>query len=243
MGKLDGKVVVVTGGARGMGAADARLAAAEGASVVVCDVLDDDGAALAESIGATYRHLDVTDEAAWEAVIRGIDAEVGPVFALVNNAGVVGFAPVDATPLEEWNRVIGINLTGVFLGIRSVAGSMRAGGGGVIVNISSTAGMMGYSNLSAYVASKWGVRGLTKAAALDLARDNIRVVSVHPGGVRTPMTDGLRGDSYLVQPIPRIGEADEVAKLVLYLIADATYCTGTEFVIDGGTTVGQVLQV
>jgi 3alpha(or 20beta)-hydroxysteroid dehydrogenase len=191
MGKLDGKVVVVTGGARGMGAADARLLASEGASVVVCDVLDDEGAALAASIGGTYRHLDVTDETAWAEVIAGVDAGLGHVHALVNNAGVVGFAPVDATPLDEWNRVLGINLTGVFLGIRTVAAPMRAGGGGVIVNISSTAGMMGYSNLSAYVASKWGVRGLTKAAALDLAKDRIRVVSVHPGGIRTPMTDGL----------------------------------------------------
>ncbi len=244
MGKLDGKVVMITGGARGMGAAHARLLASEGASVVVCDVLDDEGGALAASIGGTYRHLDVTDEDAWAGVVADVDANVGHVHALVNNAGVVAFTPVDSTPLAEWNRVIGINLTGVFLGIRSVIDSMRAGGGGgVIVNVSSTAGMMGYSNLSAYVASKWGVRGLTKAAALDLAKDGIRVVSVHPGGVRTPMTDGLSDESYATQPIPRIGEPDEVAKLVLYLIADATYSTGTEFVIDGGTTVGQVLRV
>lgn len=243
MGKLDGKVVLVTGGARGMGAADAALCAAEGARVVVADVLDDEGAALAASIGGVYRHLDVTSEQQWAEAVADVDQHLGPIHALVNNAGVVGFAPVDQTELAEWNRVIDINLTGVFLGIRAVAGSMRAGGGGVIVNISSTAGMMGYSNLAAYVASKWGVRGLTKAAALDLAKDGIRVVSVHPGGIRTPMTAGLAEGTYLTQPIPRIGEADEVARLVLYLIADATYSTGTEFVIDGGATVGQVLQV
>ena len=121
---------------------------------------------------------------------------------------------------------------------------MKAAGGGVIVNVSSTAGIMGYSNLSAYVASKWGVRGLTKAAALDLAADNIRVVSVHPGGIRTPMTAGLdSSETYAKQPIPRIGEPDEVAKLILYLVADATYSTGTEFIADGGATVGQVLNV
>jgi 3alpha(or 20beta)-hydroxysteroid dehydrogenase len=169
---------------------------------------------------------------------------LGRIDILVNNAGVVGFSPVDKTDLTEWNRVIGINLTGVFLGIRAVAAPMAAVGGGVIVNISSTAGIMGYSNLSAYVASKWGVRGLTKAAALDLAKDGTRVVSVHPGGVRTPMTAGVdAGDMYARQPIHRIGEPAEIAKLVLYLVADATYSTGTEFIADGGATVGQMLNI
>lgn len=120
---------------------------------------------------------------------------------------------------------------------------MRAAGGGVIVNVSSAAGLMGYSNLAAYVSSKWGLRGLTKAAALDLGKHNIRVVSVHPGGVRTPMTAGMEGTAaFASQPIPRIGEPEEIAKLVLYLVADATYSTGTEFTADGGSTVGQALQ-
>lgn len=244
MGKLDGKVAIVTGGARGMGAEEARILAAEGARVIVCDVLDDEGAAVASSVNGTYRHLDVTQESDWADLIATAELSLGRIDILINNAGVVGFSPVDKTDLTEWNRVIGINLTGVFLGIRAVAAPMAAAGGGVIVNISSTAGIMGYSNLSAYVASKWGVRGLTKAAALDLAKDGTRVVSVHPGGVRTPMTAGIdTGDMYARQPIHRIGEPAEIAKLVLYLVADATYSTGTEFIADGGATVGQVLDI
>ncbi|WP_111720520.1 SDR family oxidoreductase [Homoserinimonas sp. OAct 916] len=242
MGKLDGKIALITGGSHGMGAADAKLFAAEGARVIIGDVLDDEGQALADSIGAEYRRLDVTSESNWTEVVADIDENIGHIDILVNNAGIVAFTPVATTELSEWNRVIEINLTGVFLGIRSVAASMKAAGGGVIVNLSSSAGMMGYSNLSAYVASKWGVRGLTKAAALDLGPDNIRVVSVHPGGIRTPMTAGMEGNEmYASQAIPRIGEPEEVAKLVLYLVADATYSTGTEFIVDGGATVGQAL--
>jgi 3alpha(or 20beta)-hydroxysteroid dehydrogenase len=244
MGKLDGKVAIITGGARGMGAVHARTLQSEGAVVVITDVLDDEGAAVAKELGVTYLHHDVTDEKQWADVITKVEELHGPVSILVNNAGVVGFTPVADTELGEWNRVLAINLTGPFLGIRSVTPSMRKAGGGVIVNISSTAGMMGYSNLSAYVSSKWGLRGLTKAAALDLADDNIRVVSVHPGGVRTPMTAGIdTPENYKRQPIKRIGEPDEIAKLVLYLVADATYSTGTEFIADGGATVGQVLNV
>jgi 3alpha(or 20beta)-hydroxysteroid dehydrogenase len=244
MGKLDGRIALVTGGARGMGAEDSRVLAAAGATVVVCDVLDVEGEAVAAEIGGTYRHLDVTDEKNWAEVVGDISATLGNVSILINNAGVVGFTPIGSTDLEEWNRVIGINLTGVFLGIRSVVEVMKAAGGGVIVNISSTAGIIGYSNLSAYVASKWGVRGLTKAAALDLGADGIRVVSVHPGGIRTPMTAGMEASgTFENQPIARIGEPSEVAKLVLFLVADATYSTGTEFIVDGGTTVGQALQV
>ncbi len=244
MGKLDGKVAIITGGARGMGAVHARTLQSEGAVVVITDVLDDEGEAVAKELGVTYLHHDVTDEKQWADVITKAEELHGPVSILVNNAGVVGFTPVADTELVEWNRVLAINLTGPFLGIRSVTPSMRKAGGGVIVNISSTAGMMGYSNLSAYVSSKWGLRGLTKAAALDLAGDNIRVVSVHPGGVRTPMTAGIDDPkNYARQPIKRIGEPDEIAKLVLYLVADATYSTGTEFIADGGATVGQVLNV
>jgi 3alpha(or 20beta)-hydroxysteroid dehydrogenase len=244
MGKLDGQTIIVTGGSRGIGAETARYLAGEGASVVVADVLDDEGQAVAQDVGGIYVHLDVTSEADWQTVMTEATKKYGQIDALVNNAGVVGFTPVGATSLEEWNRVIAINLTGVFLGMEAVTPELRKSGGGVIVNISSTAGMQGYSNLSAYVASKWGVRGLTKAAALDLGRDGIRVVSVHPGGVRTPMTAGIDSDDmYRRQPIPRIGEPDEIATLIVYLIADATYSTGTEFIADGGATIGQVLNV
>lgn len=242
MGKLDGRVALITGGARGMGAAHARLMASEGATVVVADVLDDEGAALAQEVGGVYHRLDVTDESAWASVVSAVHSEQGAISILINNAGVVGFSPIATATTEEWNRVIGINLTGTFFGMRAVVESMTSASGGVIINISSTAGLQGYSNLSAYVASKWGVRGLTKSAALDLGQQGIRVVSIHPGPIRTPMTDGFGDEMTKTQAIPRFGEPEEVAKLALFLAADATYSTGTEFVIDGGATVGQALQ-
>ena len=226
-----------------MGEADAIAMIDEGATVVLADVLDDEGKATAARIGATYHHLDVTNEDDWSRVVADTVAAFGRLDILVNNAGVLGMAELEHTTLAEWRRILDINLTGPFLGIRAAIPAMRAAGGGVIVNVSSTAGLMGYSRLAAYVSSKWGLRGLTKAAALETGKDKIRVVSVHPGGVRTPMTAGIEGDAlYASQPIPRIGEVEEIAKLVLYLVADATYSTGTEFTADGGATVGQVLK-
>ncbi|MCF8551133.1 MAG: SDR family oxidoreductase [Candidatus Nanopelagicales bacterium] len=241
MGKLDGKVALITGGARGLGAEDARVLAAEGAKIVVCDLLDEEGQALAAEVGGMYQHLDVTSEEQWQGAIAFAEEKFGPVDILVNNAGVVGFTPLDTCDLAEWNRVININLTGTFLGIRYVADSMKRAGGGVIVNMSSTAGLTGYSQLGAYVASKWGVRGLTKSAALDLAPYKIRVVSVHPGPIETPMTAGL-DVGFSRRPIPRIGQPAEVAAMVLFLVADATFSTGTEFVLDGGATIGEMMR-
>lgn len=241
MGKLDGKVALITGGSRGIGAEDARVLAAEGAKIVVCDILDTDGESLAQEIGGAYHHLDVTDENQWQAAIAFAEKTFGPVDILINNAGVVGFTPLDTCELTEWNRVIDINLTGTFLGIRYVADSMKRAGGGVIVNMSSTAGLMGYSQLGAYVASKWGVRGLTKSAALDLAKYNIRVVSVHPGPIETPMTAGI-DVGFSRRPIPRIGQPSEVAAMILFLVSDATFSTGTEFVLDGGATIGEMMR-
>ena len=244
MGKLTGKVAIITGGARGMGEADAVALISEGAQVVIGDLLDEQGRAAAERIGATYKHLDVTSETDWSRVVEETVRELGRLDILINNAGVLAMAPIESTTLEEWRRVIDINLTGPFLGIRTVIPALRAAGGGVIVNVSSTAGLIGYSNLAAYVSSKWGLRGLTKAAALDLGKEKIRVVSVHPGGVHTPMTAGMEGNAmYAAQAIPRIGEPEEIAKLVLYLVADATYSTGTEFTADGGATIGQILEI
>ena len=243
MGKLDDDVIIVSGGSRGIGAQICRTLASEGAKVVVGDVLDDDGQSVAQEIGGTYVHLDVTDPDSWTAAVATATSTYGRLTGLVNNAGVVGFTPVGGTSLEEWDRIIAVNLTGVFLGMESATPALKANGSGVIVNLSSTAGMQGYSNLAAYVASKWGVRGLTKAAALDLGPSNIRVVSIHPGGIRTPMTAGLDEKAYSRQPIARIGEPEEIAKLALFLIADATYSTGTEFIADGGATVGQILNV
>ena len=241
MGKLDGKVALITGGARGIGAEDARVLAAEGAKIVVCDILDTEGESLAQEIGGAYHHLDVTDESQWQAAIAFAEKTFGPVDILINNAGVVGFTPLDTCELAEWNRVIDINLTGTFLGIRYIADSMKRAGGGVIVNMSSTAGLTGYSQLGAYVASKWGVRGLTKSAALDLAKYKIRVVSVHPGPIETPMTAGI-DVGFSRRPIPRIGQPSEVAAMILFLVSDATFSTGTEFVLDGGATIGEMMR-
>ncbi len=237
--------VVVTGGARGIGAATARLLASEGAHVLVADVLEDAGVALASDLGphVAYRHLDVTKDHDWSAAIAAAEAMFGSVNALFNNAGILGLGTVtDCTP-DEFRRIVDVNLTGAFLGMRAAAPALARAGGGVIVNTSSTAGLQGYGGLAAYVASKWGLRGLTKAAALDLAPLGVRVVSLHPGPIRTPMTEDMPDDVAAAQPIPRFGEADEVARMVRFLLTEATYSTGSEFVVDGGAVTGQVLNL
>lgn len=235
--------IIVTGGARGIGAAVARLLAAEGAHVLITDVLDEEGEQLAAELGpnARYRSLDVTQPQDWEAAVASAEADFGTVNALFNNAGILSFGGVQECGPDEFRRVIDVNLIGVFLGIHAVAPALRRAGGGVIVNTSSTAGLQGYAGLAAYVSSKWGVRGLTKAAALDLAADKIRVVSLHPGPIRTPMTDALSDEVAAAQPIARFGEVDEVARMVRFLLTEATYSTGSEFVIDGGAVTGQTL--
>lgn len=239
---LDGAVVVVTGAARGMGAQHVRGLVAAGAKVMATDVLDEPGLALATELGdaVMYRHLDVTDTDAWETIVAQAEEAWGPVKVLVNNAGIIMWGPLDTLSPDDWKRTIDINLTGVFLGMRAVVPSMKRAGGGAIVNISSTAGLQGYANLGAYVASKWGVRGLTKAAAIELGPANIRVNSIHPGAVRTPMTDGLDLQILASQPIPRIGEPEEVTAMLLFILQEATYSTGHEFVVDGGTIIGQI---
>jgi len=235
-------VVLITGGARGIGAATASLLVAAGAKVVLTDVLDKEGQALAEALGerAMYQTLDVTQSDQWHKVVASAEAQFGPITALFNNAGIVEFSNVERCSEADFERVMAINVSGCLLGIQAVAPSMRRAGHGVIVNNSSTAGMQGYAGLAAYVTSKWAVRGLTKAAALDLARDHIRVVSVHPGPIRTPMTESLPDDMAATQPIARFGEPDEVSRMVQFLICEATYSTGSEFVIDGGALVGHI---
>lgn len=233
--------ILITGGARGIGAATARLLAAEGAQVMISDVLDDEGTALAQETGALYQPLDVTNAADWDAAIAKAETAFGGLNALFNNAGIVQFAPVDTCTEADFRQVIDINLTGAFLGIRQAAPALKRAGGGVIVNTSSTAGMQGYGGLAAYVASKWGLRGLTKAAALDLAPLGVRVVSLHPGPIRTPMTADLPDSTAAAQPIPRYGEADEVARMARFLFCEASYSTGSEFLVDGGAVTGQVL--
>lgn len=237
--------VIVTGGARGIGAAVARLLSAGGASVLITDVLDREGERLAAELGsnAKYRTLDVTRLEDWEVAVADAEAAFGTVNALVNNAGILSLGSVQDCAPEEFRRVIDVNLIGVFLGIHAVAPALGKAGGGVIVNTSSTAGLQGYAGLAAYVSSKWGVRGLTKAAALDLAADGIRVMSLHPGPIRTPMTEELSDDVAAAQPIARFGDADEVARMVRFLLTEATYSTGSEFVVDGGAVAGQVISL
>lgn len=240
MGRLEGKVAIVTGGASGIGIAQVRAFAAEGARVVAADIIDEAATALSEELGelVRYTHLDVRDEEQWRRTVRSAEEAYGPVSILVNNAGVVEFATIEEQEPDAFRRLIDINLFGAWLGMRTVAPSLRRAGGGVIVNISSTAGLIGVASLGAYVASKWALRGLTKTAALELGKAGIRVHSVHPGPIRTPMTAELDESFAENQPIARFGEPDEVARLTLYLVTEATYCTGGEFVIDGGETAG-----
>lgn len=237
--------ILVTGGARGIGAATARLLAGQGASVMITDVLDDEGTALAGELGAParYRRLDVSSEADWNAAVDAAEQAFGGLNALFNNAGILGFGKIDETAPDDFRRILDINVTGCYLGMRACAPALRRAGGGVIVNCSSTAGLQGYGGLAAYVTSKWALRGMNKAAALDLAPDGVRVLSLHPGPIRTPMTDALADDTASAQPIPRFGEPDEVARMVRFMVCEASYSTGSEFVIDGGAVTGQVLNL
>ncbi|MEU3447525.1 glucose 1-dehydrogenase [Streptomyces thermolilacinus] len=243
MKRLSGETALVTGGARGIGAAIVRTFVDEGARVVIADVLEGEGEVLRQTLGgaARFRRLDVTSAADWSAVVTETEQAFGPVSVLVNNAGIVEFGSMDETDPQVFRRVLDVNLYGPWLGMRATVPSMRRAGGGVILNVSSTAGLMGYANLGAYVASKWGLRGLTKTAALELAASGIRVCSIHPGPIATPMTEGLDASIAADQPIPRFGTPEEVAAMALFLAADATYSTGSEFVIDGGATTGSMV--
>ncbi|MCC5989128.1 MAG: SDR family oxidoreductase [Pararhodobacter sp.] len=237
--------ILITGGARGIGAATARLLAAQGASVMITDVLDDEGQALARELGAParYQRLDVSSEADWQNAVTAAEEALGGLNALFNNAGILGFGKIDEVEPDDFRRILDINVTGCYLGMRACAPALRRAGGGVIVNVSSTAGLQGYGGLAAYVTSKWALRGMNKAAALDLAPDNIRVLSLHPGPIRTPMTDTLPDDTASAQPIARFGESEEVARMARFMICEASYSTGSEFVVDGGAVTGQVLRL
>ncbi|MDT0166714.1 glucose 1-dehydrogenase [Actinotalea sp. AC32] len=243
MARLDGRVAIVTGGARGMGAAHVRRLAADGAAVVAGDVLEAEGRALADEVAATgarvrFVTLDVTSAESWAGAVEAAH-EFGPVTILVNNAGILVQGPVDSTPEADIRRVYDVNLVGPYLGIQAVVPDMRSAGGGAIVNISSAAGLVPMPGLSAYSSSKWGVRGLTKCAALDLGHDGIRVNSIHPGGVRTPMAAGADESMFAAYAVPRIGEPEEIAAAVAYLVSDeAAFVTGAELAVDGGMVLG-----
>ncbi|CAM2757829.1 3-alpha-hydroxysteroid dehydrogenase [Mycobacterium intermedium] len=236
MGRVDGKVALISGGARGMGAEDARLLVQEGAKVVIGDVRDDEGNALAAELGdaARYVHLDVTQLEQWEAAVATAVGEFGKLNVLVNNAGIVAAGPLREFRMDKWQQVIDVNLTGTFLGMRAAVDPMTEAGGGSIINVSSIEGIRGAPLVHPYVASKWGVRGITKSAALELAPLNIRVNSLHPGFIRTPMTAHLPEDMVTI-PLGRAADAREVATFVVFLASDeASYATGSEFIVDGG---------
>ena len=245
--RLQGKVALISGGARGQGAAEAKLFAREGAKVVFGDVLDDEGRkteAEIQEIGgeALYIHMDVTKEGDWEKAVSETVSKFGKLDILVNNAGVVSWGNLEDTTPEEWDRVMDINSKGVFLGTKAVIPEMRKTGGGSIVNISSISGIIGQDNIQpVYNASKGAVRLFTKSTAIQYASENIRANSVHPGSVATDMNAERRSDPELLAqslsriPIGRIGEAEDIALGVLYLASDeSSFITGSELVIDGG---------
>lgn len=248
MKRLEGKVALITGGARGQGAAEARLFVAEGARVVIADILDEQGQQLAEELGeaALYQRLDVTRPEDWAAAVATTQECFGKLDVLVNNAGVLICGTIESLPLDTFRQVIEINQVGCWLGMKAVLPAMKEAGGGSIINLSSAAGMEGVAGNSAYCASKFAVRGMTKVAAIEFGRFNIRVNSVHPGGVDTDMvknpafSEEEAAATYRGLPISRVGQPEEVAELVLFLASDkSSYSTGSEFVIDGGLLAGK----
>ncbi|MFD5438107.1 SDR family oxidoreductase [Kitasatospora sp. NPDC127067] len=249
MNDLTGKTVIVTGGARGLGAEAARLAVASGANVVITDVLEEDGRTTAAELGERARFVrhDVTSEEDWQRVVDFAVAEFGGLHGLVNNAGISTGTLLADESVEHFRKVLDINLTGVFIGMKTAVPAMRAAGGGSIVNISSAAGLMGLALTAGYGASKWGVRGLSKIGAVELGTERIRVNSVHPGMTYTPMTASVgirRGEgNYPNTPMGRVGEAPEIAGAVVYLLSDdSSYVTGAELAVDGGWTAGPTVK-
>jgi 3alpha(or 20beta)-hydroxysteroid dehydrogenase len=246
MGALDGKVAIITGGARGQGAAAAKLFVAEGARVVVGDVLDELGKELAESLGdaAVFRHLDVSGEDDWANVVNETVEAWGGVDILVNNAGILRFAALPDMPLEDFMRIVNVNQVGTFLGMREVSKPMMAAGKGSIVNISSIEGLAGMPYLTAYTSTKFAIRGMTKVAALELGPHGIRVNSVHPGMIETDMVkDAAGGHEIDLSPaakriaLRRMGQSEDIAEVVLFLASDrSAYVTGAEISADGGAT-------
>ena len=242
MGRLDGKVALITGGARGQGAAEGKLFRAEGAEVYLTDVLVDEGIETAAKIGATFIEHDVTDSDAWTAIVKRIENEHAHLDVLINNAGIFHMMGMADTERELWDRTIAINQTGVFLGLQAVAVIMTRQKSGSIINISSIAGLRGSGGAFAYGASKWAVRGMTKSAAQELSPHGIRVNSIHPGIIETAMVDefsrkGINENVRQQIPMGHYADASEVANLALFLASDeSTYCSGSEFVVDGGMT-------
>ncbi|NYH77529.1 3alpha(or 20beta)-hydroxysteroid dehydrogenase [Actinopolyspora biskrensis] len=249
MTRLRDKVVLVSGGARGLGAAFSRGVVTHGGRVIIADVLDEEGRALADELGeaARYAHLDVTDPQQWAAAVELTRETFGALHGLVNNAGLSTGEFLENEPLEHFEKVVRVNLTGVFSGIQAAVPAMREAGGGSIVNISSSAGLMGMALTAGYGASKWGVRGLSKIAAVELGKDRIRVNSVHPGMTYTPMTSEtgiVRGEgNFPNNPMGRVADSDELVGAAVFLLSDeASYVNGAELAVDGGWTAGPTVQ-
>ncbi len=250
-GRLDGKVAIITGGSRGQGEAEARLFAAEGARVVVADVLEEQGQAVAASIGSTaiFERLDVSAEEDWARVVGATVDRFGSLTTLINNAGIVAFSAFEETSLEEYMRVINVNQIGTFLGMRSSIAALSEAGGGSIVNVASVEGLRGSNGLVSYGSSKWAIRGLTKIGSVELARRGIRVNTLLPGSVATPMAappPGATVDSKAMvadRPIQRAGTPLELAQAALFLAADeSSYVSGAELVVDGAWTAGALIR-
>ena len=243
---LDRKVALVSGAARGMGAAIARRLVDEGATVILGDIRETEGKATADELGpaARFVRLDVTDEDSWQEAIAFAEREFERLDVLVNNAGILGFSPIADLDRADFERIIGVNQTGVFLGMKTAVPALKRAGGGAIVNLSSVEGIGGGQFLTAYTGSKFAVRGMTKAVALELGGDGIRVNSVHPGAINTDMVReaGGGGDetaTFMASKVPlrRMGEPEEVAAVVAFLASDdASYCTGGEYTVDGGVS-------
>jgi 3alpha(or 20beta)-hydroxysteroid dehydrogenase len=250
MGQLDGKVALITGGARGMGKAHVRRFLDEGAKVVFGDVLEEEGAKLAADLGdgARFVRMDVSREDDWQHAAETATATFGALNVLVNNAGILRHKTIEDMTVDEFRTILDVNLVGQWLGVKTVTAPMREAGGGSIINVSSTEGFIGAAGLAAYSASKFGVRGLTKSAARELGRYGIRVNSIHPGGVLTPLTmqDDIvsatadSADAFMkALPLGRMGRSQEVSGLIVYLASDdASYCTGSEVLVDGGMLTG-----
>ena len=244
MNRLPGKVALITGGAQGQGAAAARLFVEEGAQVVLADVADEPGKALADELGesAHFVHLDVSDEEGWQAAVEEAVATFGGIDVLINNAGILMFSDLTQMPLADLEKLFRVNVFGCLLGMKTVAPVMVERGGGSIVNSSSVEGLAGMSSLVGYTGTKFAVRGMTKAAAMELGPKKIRVNSVHPGMVDTGMTRGYAGDEGMKWAasrvaLKRVGQPEDIARMYLFLASDdSSFSTGAEFVADGGCT-------
>ena len=246
-GRLEGKVAIITGAARGQGAAEARLFASEGAKVLVADVLEEEGRETADAIGeaAAFERLDVSSEKDWQRVVAAAQQRFGSLTTLVNNAGVVRYSAFEETSLDEYMSVIDVNQIGTFLGMRTVVPALTESGGGSIVNVGSIEGLRGSNGLVSYASSKWAIRGLTKVGSVEFARRGIRVNALLPGSVDTPMStppEGMQVDTeslFRDRPVARVGQPDELARAALFLASDeSSYVSGAELVVDGAWTAG-----